>query len=231
TINALHDKLNYPRENEITYEDLAQFPLVLLADEAHHLNVSTKKKGKKNKVQIEETNWEITVDRIMKQNNKNKLLEFTATIQLEDDIFEKYKDRILYRYDLKEFMQQGYSKNVTLLHASEENKSKILHALLMSEYKKYIAEKNNIILKPVIMFQSTSIKGSQELHQMMLNHLEQLTLEQLENIVEDGYKFYSGQNSIWSKVFRFYKQHNLIKVLDDLKWDFTKQTTLNVNND
>ena len=46
TINALHDKLNYPRENEITYEDLAQFPIVLLADEAHHLNVSTKKKAK-----------------------------------------------------------------------------------------------------------------------------------------------------------------------------------------
>ena len=46
----------------------------------------------------------------MKQNNKNKLLEFTATVQLEDDIYEKYKDRILYRYDLKEFMQQGYSK-------------------------------------------------------------------------------------------------------------------------
>lgn len=53
------------------------------------------------------------------------------------------------------------------------------------------------------MFQSTSIKGSQELHQMMLNHLEQLTLEKLEKIVEDGYKFYSGQNSIWSKVFSF----------------------------
>ena len=46
TINALHDKLNYPRENSITYEDLAQFPIVLLADEAHHLNVSTKKKEK-----------------------------------------------------------------------------------------------------------------------------------------------------------------------------------------
>lgn len=231
TINSLHDKLNYPRENEITYEELAQFPIVLLADEAHHLNVSTKKKGKKNKAQIEEMNWEITVDRIMKQNNKNKLLEFTATIQLEDDIFEKYKDRILYRYDLKEFMHQGYSKNVTLLHASEENESKILHALLMSEYKKYVAEKNNIILKPVIMFQSTSIKGSQELHQMMLDYLEQLTLEQLEQIVDDGYKFYIGQNSIWSKVFSFYKQSNLIKVIDDLKWDFNKQTTLNVNND
>ncbi|WP_232599911.1 hypothetical protein [Staphylococcus epidermidis] len=60
----------------------------------------------------------------MKLNRKNKLLEYTATIQLEDDIFEKYKDRILYRYDLKEFMQQGYSKNVTLLYTSEENEKK-----------------------------------------------------------------------------------------------------------
>lgn len=231
TINSLHDKLNYPRENEITYEDLAQLPLVLLADEAHHLNVSTKKKGKKSKVEIEETNWEVTVERIMKQNNSNKLLEFTATVQLKDDIFEKYKDRILYRYDLKEFMHQGYSKNVTLLHASEENELKIVHALLMSEYKKYVAEKNDIILKPVIMFQSTTIKGSQELHQIMLDYLEQLTLEQLEKIVEAGYKFYTGQNSIWSKVFSFYKQSNLIKVLDDLNWNFNKQTTLNVNND
>lgn len=231
TINALHDKLNYPRENDITYEDLAQFPIVLLADEAHHLNVSTKTKGKKNKEQIEETNWEVTVDRIMKQNNKNKLLEFTATVQLEDDIFEKYKDRILYRYDLKEFMQQGYSKNVTLLYASEENENKIIHALLMSEYKKYVADKNNIILKPVVMFQSTSIKGSQEIHRMMLDRLEQLTYERLDVIINNGYKFFSGQNSIWSKVFAYYKQANLTKVLDDLKWDFNEQTTLNVNND
>ena len=81
------------------------------------------------------------------------------------------------------------------------------------------------------MFQSTTIKGSQELHQIMLDYLEQLTLEQLEKIVEAGYKFYTGQNSIWSKVFSFYKQSNLIKVLDDLKWNFNKQTTLNVNND
>ncbi|GAB1612499.1 DEAD/DEAH box helicase family protein [Mammaliicoccus lentus] len=231
TINALHDKLNYPRENDVTYEDLAQFPIVLLADEAHHLNVSTKKKGEKKKEQIEETNWEVTVDRIMKQNNKNKLLEFTATVQLEDDIFEKYKDRIIYRYDLKGFMQQGYSKNVTLLYTSEENENKIIHALLMNEYKKYIADKNHITLKPVIMFQSTSIQGSQEIHQMMLDCLAQLTYEQLETIIDDGYKFYSGQNSIWSKVFGFYKQANLLKVLDDLKWDFNEQTTLNVNND
>lgn len=231
TINALHDKLNYPRENEITYEDLAQFPIVLLADEAHHLNVSTKKKGKKNKVQIEETNWEVTVDRIMSQNSKNKLLEFTATVQLEDDIFEKYKDRILYRYDLKEFMQQGYSKNVTLLYTSEENKSKILHALLMSEYKKYVANSHHIDLKPVIMFQSTTITKSQEINQMMLDLIENLSYDELLNTVNNGYHLYKGQNSIWSKVFAFYKKIDLSKVINDLKWDFNEQTTLNVNDD
>ena len=229
TINALHDRLNYPRENEISYEDLAQYPIVLLADEAHHLNVNTKKKGKKEK--IEEINWEVTVDKIMQQNNKNKLIEFTATMQLKEDIFEKYKDRILYRYDLKEFMQQGYSKNVTLLCASEENKYKILHALLMSEYKKYIANKNDVNIKPVIMFQSTTVKGSEAIHQMILDQLEQLTYEQLEKIINRGYQLYRGQNSIWSKVFNFYKQKNLVKVLEDLKWDFNEHTTLNVNKD
>ncbi|ELV2638576.1 DEAD/DEAH box helicase family protein, partial [Staphylococcus pseudintermedius] len=187
TINALHDKLNYPKENEITYEDLAQFPVVLLADEAHHLNVSTKKKGKKSKVQIEETNWEVTVDRIMSQNSKNKLIEFTATVQLKDDIFEKYKDRIVYRYDLKEFMQQGYSKNVTLLYTSEENKSKILHAILMSEYKKYVAKSYQIDLKPVIMFQSTTITKSEEINQMMLELIENLSYDELLNTVNNGY--------------------------------------------
>lgn len=231
TINSLHDKLNYPRENEITYEDLAQYPIVLLADEAHHLNVNTKKKGKKTNKEIEETNWEITVERIMKQNRKNKLLEFTATVQLQDDIYEKYKDRILYRYDLKEFMQQGYSKNVTLLYTSEENKSKILHALLMSEYKKYIASNYEVYLKPVIMFQSTSVKKSKEINQMMLDLVENLTYNELLHIVENGYQLYKGQNSIWSKVFSFYREADLSKVINDLKWDFNQETILNVNND
>lgn len=230
-MKTLHDNLNYPRENDITYEDLAQFPIVLLADEAHHLNVSTKKKGKKTKMQIEEENWENTVKRIMKQNSKNKLLEFTATVQLEDEIYTKYKDRILYRYDLKEFMQQGYSKNVTLLYASEDNKSKILHALLMSEYKKYIAGNHQIYIKPVIMFQFTSIPKSKEINQLMLELIKNLTYDELLNTINSGYQLFKGQNSIWSKVFTFYKNMDLTKVLDDLKWDFNEQTILNVNDD
>ncbi|PNZ58304.1 restriction endonuclease subunit R [Staphylococcus casei] len=232
TINTLHDKLTYPQENEITYEDLKQIPLVLLADEAHHFNVNTKKKGKdsKNKKEIEERNWELTIDRIMSLNPKNKLLEYTATLQLEDAIYEKYKDRIIYRYDLKEFMNQGYSKNVTVLHTSEENSTKILNALIMSQYKKDIAKENSVNLKPVIMFQSTTISSSNETHQLMRDVVDELTIDKLKNTIEHGYQIYNDSQSLWKKVFKYYRE-NEKKLLSDLKWEFPEEATVNVNNE
>lgn len=39
------------------------------------------------------------------------------------------------------------------------------------------------------MFQSTTIKGSQELHQIMLDYLELLTLEQLEKLLKPVINF------------------------------------------
>jgi type III restriction enzyme len=41
---------------------------------------------------------------ILKCNKENILLEFTATIDLSNiNIKEKYLDKIIYKYDLKEF--------------------------------------------------------------------------------------------------------------------------------
>src|SRR5581483_1109051 len=42
TTAGLHSRLNNPAENSITYEELAQDKLVLLADEAHNINAETK---------------------------------------------------------------------------------------------------------------------------------------------------------------------------------------------
>ena len=42
TIQGLHTRLNYPRENAITYEDFADKEIVLISDEAHHLQTITK---------------------------------------------------------------------------------------------------------------------------------------------------------------------------------------------
>lgn len=47
TIQGLHARLNYPRENALTYEDFSDKEIVLISDEAHHLQVLTKKTEKR----------------------------------------------------------------------------------------------------------------------------------------------------------------------------------------
>ena len=42
TTAGLHSTLNNPAENKVTYEDLAKDKLVLISDEAHHINSETK---------------------------------------------------------------------------------------------------------------------------------------------------------------------------------------------
>ena len=43
TIQGLHMSLNNPRENSITYEDFEDKRVVLISDEAHHINAETKR--------------------------------------------------------------------------------------------------------------------------------------------------------------------------------------------
>ncbi|SMG66740.1 Restriction endonuclease, type I, R subunit/Type III, Res subunit, partial [methanotrophic bacterial endosymbiont of Bathymodiolus sp.] len=43
TIQGLHTRLNTPRENSITYDDFESEKIVLISDEAHHINAETKK--------------------------------------------------------------------------------------------------------------------------------------------------------------------------------------------
>lgn len=73
TIHKIHDELNSYKENSITYEDLAEIPLVLLGDEAHHFNAQTRSNSKTSK-EHEELTWERTIQNIVKLNDKNRLL-------------------------------------------------------------------------------------------------------------------------------------------------------------
>ena len=76
----------------------------------------------------------------------NRLVEFTATIDLNNDgLFHKYRDKIVYQYDLKRFMEEGYSKNVVLLRANEDDEQKMLYGMLLSQYRKYVAKDHDII--------------------------------------------------------------------------------------
>ena len=48
--------------------------------------------------------WERTVEKIFKANADNVLLEFTATIDFQDDyLSKKYSPKIIFDYPLKNF--------------------------------------------------------------------------------------------------------------------------------
>ncbi|MPM12578.1 hypothetical protein SDC9_58931 [bioreactor metagenome] len=232
TIQKLHLDLTEPRENSLTFDSLEDIKIVLLGDEAHHINAWTRRDKKKlNTDELAERTWENTISRLLKLHPENRLLEFTATIDLTKDVlFEKYKDKIVYQYDLKRFMEDGYSKNVMLLRANEDDESKIFNSVLLSQYRKYIARENQINLKPVILFKSNKIATSLQASETLKRIIESLNVKKLQETIDRGYSIYRYNQSIWSKMFQYYQNRDLSVILQDLKWDFTEGTILNANS-
>ncbi|MFC3899659.1 DEAD/DEAH box helicase family protein [Aliicoccus persicus] len=232
TIQKLHADLTAPKENALTYESLKNMRLVLLADEAHHINAWTRRdKRKLNNKEYEERTWENTVNTLLKLNPDNRLLEYTATINLNQDVlFEKYKDKIVYQYDLRRFMNDGYSKNVVLLRSDEDDESKMLNAILLSQYRKYIAQDNDLALKPIILFKSNKIATSLSANERLLNIVQRLSVENLSHIINIGHATYKHENSIWSRMYEYYTYKPLHEIIRDLQWDFTEETILNAND-
>ncbi len=163
TIQALHTDLNAEKENAVTYEDFAQEPVVLIADEAHHLNAETKVANKRNKEEEESvTNWERTVAHIFQKDNgklPNILLEYTATMDLsEPAIARKYEDKVIFDYTLKRFREDGYSKEVETLVTDLDALDRALQAIILSQYKRKVFVSLGQDIKPVVMLKSSKIK-------------------------------------------------------------------------
>ena len=160
TIQQLHMDLNNPGENKLSYAEFEDMKVVLVGDEAHHNNTETMMSSEDKK---DNASWESTVNAIMRTASEPILLEFTATINLDDaNIYHKYKDRIIYKYDLKKFREDGYSKDVMIYHVDSDLKSRMLQAIVISQYRKKVALRNGIYLKPVVMFKSRTMADNKE---------------------------------------------------------------------
>lgn len=230
TIGKIHADLNTVRENGISYEDLKETPLVMLADEAHHYNALTMSaKSDKEKASA----WEKTIQRIFNSHDKNRLMEFTATVDLTNqELYDKYKDKIVQRYDLKKFMEDGYSKKVMLLQIDQDDRTKMLDAVLLSQYRKLIAIKNGILgFKPVILFKSNTIATSLAKHEDFNNLIANLSIKEIQNHIQDKQRLLKGkQTSVWHKVAAFYQQTDLQDVLTGIKHDFEPLKIFNANS-
>lgn len=158
TIQKLHTNLStLVKENSISFDDFKDKKVVLIADEAHHLNSELKKK--KNKTDEENiAGWGMTSKTLLNTHKDNILLEFTATAEMgvTKEISEYYEKKLIYNYSFELFRDDGYSKEVSLIRSGFSQKLRILQALMISEYRVLIAQDKeiNIALKPVILFKN-----------------------------------------------------------------------------
>jgi len=222
TIQQLHTDLNNTRENGITYEDFQNREIVLIADEAHHLSSGTKSGNLFG-------SWEDTVLQVLRQNFKNILLEFTATLDYESqEIVAKYKDKVIYKYDLSQFRKDKFSKEINLVRSLYDEQERIIQALILNLYRQELASFNNINLKPVILFKAKkTIKESEQnkenFHQL-IDDLSETMIQKIKN---------TSSVPVVQKAFRFFEAKNIpmSEIAKRIRINFREENCLSANND
>lgn len=166
TIQGLHSDLNSEKENAVTYDDFADQPVVLISDEAHHMNAATRR-GRTNDIDEHTMDWESTVMRIFNKDNgtlPNILLEFTATADISDPaIALKYENKVIFDYPLKKFREDLYSKEVEVLQSDLEPLDMALQAMILSQYKRKLFADIKQDIKPVILLKSKTIAANKDI--------------------------------------------------------------------
>lgn len=225
TIQKLHSDLNTVRENGLTYDDFARKKIVLLSDEAHHTNVSTRDQMDLP-LEEQDPSWENTVEKIFVANEQNVLLEFSATFEINTQaIEEKYRDKILYRYNLVKFRNDKYSKDISIVRSAFNLTERMLQAIILQYYKKIVADKNDISLKPVILFKSRTIPESKQNKTEFHVIVENLSENHIDSIRE-------SEVSIIKRAFRYFDDHGISsdEVARSLREDFDERYCLAVNS-
>ena len=265
SIHKLHNAVYAVKENSLYLEDLQEKDIIMLGDEAHHLNATTKKqKGenieldlftelKENASQKDiEKSWEYTVLSLIlnkgqqqQEDNNNVLMEFTATVPKDKYVLEKYRDKTIYKFDLKDFLKAGYTKEINLVSSSFDKRQRILQALLFNWYRYRVALDNNIPnFKPVILFRSkfidkTKENNSEEDYKYFLELMENLSLEDfdfLNSIEEEGLfditEIYQKGKSRIIDIKRYIKDKEISKreIIDYLKYSFSERFCIITNS-
>lgn len=229
TVQSVASDLFTQKENAMGIEDYSRHKLVILGDEAHHYSAATKSEKEAEK------SWEKTISSILQAHDDNLLLEFTATIDLDHpNIYEKYKDKVIYRYTLDRFIQDRYSKNVKRIQSSNSDVENMLNAVLLSEYRRrYALEKYNTFIKPVIMFKSQRIAASNEAERKFNEMIHRLTSESLKQFLQRQEQIATEEDSeTLTLAYQYYREneHRLQEIVNDIKREFSPTRIINAND-
>ncbi|MFT8949862.1 MAG: DEAD/DEAH box helicase family protein [Liquorilactobacillus hordei] len=233
TVQTVSNDLFTVKENTMGLTDYEQDPVAILADEAHHYSASTK-----SEKEAEHT-WESAINKILNARNtedqKNLLLEFTATVDFEKEtIYDKYRDKVVYRYPLSRFMYDGYSKQVKRIETSASDEEKMLNVVLLSQFRKYRAQIENVTstFKPIIMFKSAKVAVSKKANAKFNEIIAKLTAKDLLTFIERQQLMDSNDNAALEIAYNYYVKNkdDLGKIVREIKHDFDPKNVLNAND-
>lgn len=227
TTQGLHMDMWLTKENGMSFDDFDEQKIVLISDEAHHLNVDTKKKMSAD----EQTNyhsWEETVKNIFYRNSDNVLLEFTATCDLTNQaIRAEYESKIIFDYALAKFYNDRYSKDIVTLRSELPVMERALQALVLSQYRLKVFQNHRLGIKPVLLFKAAKIADSIKFMKDFIETVKKLTGTQLSDLSN------SCTSEIMNKAFAYFRNNGISfeTLAAELRDDFSEEHCVSVNDD
>ena len=225
TTQGLHSDMWFAKENALSVDDFSEQKVVLISDEAHHLNADTKKLSKDEEENYK--SWEYTVHRIFAANRDNVLLEFTATCDLKNpQICSEYESKIVFDYPLYKFRVDRYSKEIKTLRSDLQVEERALQALILSQYRYKVFQDYRQNIKPVVFFQSKLVKENASNMEAIINMVEMLDGAKIKNLFEqsssetlaEAHKYFIGNNISYDEL------------ASELKDDFSAEHCISAND-
>ena len=225
TTQGLHTDMWLTKENALSFDDFVARKIVLISDEAHHLNADTKKLSKDE--EANHHSWEETVRRIFGINRENVLLEFTATCDINNPMIRaEYESKIVYDYPLSKFRADGYSKEIKTLRSDLAVEDRSLQALILSQYRYKVFQDYRQNVKPVVFFQSKLIRENAENMETIIAMVQSLTGERIRQLFEQS------TSETLAEAHRYFVSNGITydELASELKDDFSTDHCISAND-
>lgn len=226
TTQGLHNNIWTMKENALSIDDFDDKKVVLIADEAHHLNADLRNASLEEQESYH--SWESTVKTVFEKNRDNLLLEFTATCDLENaDIRNEYEGKIIFDYRLSRFREDGYSKEIKTLRSDLDVEDRALQALLLSQYRYKVFQIHRQNIKPVVFFKSRLIRENQANMERIVEMVRTLTGEKIKALFDQN----TSEIIEKARVFFVSNKISFDDLAEELKDNFSIENCISTNSD
>lgn len=225
TTQGLHSDMWSVKENSLSVDDFANQKVVLISDEAHHLNADTKKMSKDEEESYK--SWKYTVHRIFGANRENVLLEFTATCDIKNPLIKaEYENKIVFDYPLYKFRADRYSKEIKTLRSDLDVEDRALQALILSQYRYKVFQDYRQNIKPVVFFQSRLVKENAANMAKIIDMVKSLSGERIKNLFEQS------TSETLAEAQKYFIKNGISydELASELKDDFSEEHCISANN-